>query len=318
MQRPKTNLNTKKCKICKRDFKSEKALKDHIFNTRVKDREHVKYKKFLRELRFRNANKICPVCKRKFFRMLGMHINVLKDIEHRRFRKEQTGFFFKLFSKNFSPSDIEKIKSKYTTHFGGKYIYTSLKNNLGENKYFEISKRIFSNKRKKYWSGFNVEQRKALMKNVYESEWKNLSLEERRKHPWVIAGLKASLESSKKGSKNQKYAYHLLTKEFPNLKFKYNYILEKDWHVDIAIPERKIFIEWDGRHHRIPIHGVSYLNNRKNRDKIKNRIITSFGGFLIRVRDDGRENRDFVKSKVCEIKNIINKRNIWYGRVIQI
>ena len=66
-------------------------------------------------------------------------------------------------------------------------------------------------------------------------------------------------------------------------------------------------IEWDGRHHRVPIHENLYFNNRENRDRIKDKIVVNdFKGVMIRVRDDGREDLDFVGKKIKKIKQLIN------------
>lgn len=250
--------------------------------------------------------KICPVCKRKFVVKLGIHLNSQKDINHIKFKKEQTKFLIKNFLKSLSPRDISNLKDNYANYFGAKYVYYVLLRNLGSKKFKEISKKISGKKVSTRWKKMNEEKRKDLMKKVRDFQWKCLTSEQKRDHPWVKAGLKASLESSKKGSKNQMHLYKLLLKTFPNLKWRYNYIIKDTWHIDVACIEKNLFIEWDGRHHRVPIHGHSYLNNRKNRDKIKNKIITSeLKGTLLRIKDDGRENLDFVKSKVEKIKELI-------------
>jgi|TARA_B100001971_G_C17918441_1_gene396489 hypothetical protein len=91
-----------------------------------------------------------------------------------------------------------------------------------------------------------------------------------------------------------------------NFNWVYNYTINENWQIDIAEPEKGIYIEWDGRHHRINIHGQSYLNNRINRDKIKNKIVTKeLNGCMIRIRDDGRFNKDFVEKKVDMVTNLL-------------
>ena len=156
------------------------------------------------------------------------------------------------------------------------------------------------------------------MKKVRDAEWSKLDEEERKNHPWVLAGRKASLQSYKKGSKNQMYAFKLLRQKSANFNWKYNYTIENAWQVDIADPDRSIYIEWDGRHHFIPIYGKSYLNNRINRDKIKDKIITkNLKGCLIRVRDEGKANRTFVETKVNEILSLLGK-GIVKGELIKI
>lgn len=195
-----------------------------------------------------------------------------------------------------------------TNSFSQKYIMRCIIKHVSRAKYDKISKLIKSKKRLSFWNKQSIEEKKKIMEKVREAQWGNLTSAQRRNHPWVIAGRKSSLESTKRGSKNQRQAYKLLLEKMPELDWKYNYLIDDGWHIDIACPEKKIFIEWDGRHHRIPIHGNSYLNNRKNRDRIKDKIvINNLKGLMIRVRDDGRENLAFVKQKIQEIKNLIPK-----------
>tara|TARA_Y100000310_G_scaffold233475_1_gene236328 strand:- start:4579 stop:5535 length:957 start_codon:yes stop_codon:yes gene_type:complete len=307
MYRRPTRLNTEICKICNREFKNEQSLKNHIFNAKVKDTKHVKFREQLRKESVAEANLNCPVCDQKIFRTIKTHFNHKKDREHINFQKDQIEMFLKLFYQGYSAIDISKIKNKYTSDFSDKYVKQAIANIIGEKKYTKISKNILSQRRKKYWIAIPKLQRKKIMKDVLKAQWKGLTAEERRNHPWVKAGRKASLESAIKGSKNQKHAYEQLIKEFPNLPWIYNYTIDGNWQIDIASPKEGIFIEWDGRHHRIPIHGEKDLNNRKNRDKIKNKIIVErLKGIIIRVRDDGRENLELVKEKVQKIKEIIN------------
>lgn len=311
MYRPIVRLNTNACKVCKRVFKSEKALKDHIFNNRIDDKKHILFKKQIKLMGFENAKLQCPVCKQKIFRLMGVHFKFTSDNKHRDFLKEQRTFLVNKYLNGLHCSDILKIKTEYTNNFSYKYIVASIIKSIGKSKFNSISKIILSKKRKEFWSNFSISRKKKIMKKVREAEWSKLNKEERKKHPWVIAGKKASLASSKKGSKNQRHAYNLLLKDIPNFNWIYNYSIEDGWHIDIASPKEKIFIEWGGRHHRIPIHGISYLNNRKNKDKIKNKIvINNLRGIIIRVKDEGRENLDFVEEKVKEIKKIINNSNL--------
>ena len=149
------------------------------------------------------------------------------------------------------------------------------------------------------------------MQRVRAAEWDNLSPEQRKNHPWVIAGRLGSLKSSNRGSKNQQYAFELLKMKFDYIDWIYNHAINENWQIDIAAPKRQIFIEWDGRHHRIPIHGQSYLNNRQNRDKQKNKIITGeLKGTLIRVEDNGRFDPVFVDEITDEIVDLVESEKL--------
>lgn len=250
--------------------------------------------------------KICPLCNKVCSRNLGTHLNLKKDAKHINFYNNQKILAIKFFLDYKSPREIEDIADIYLDK---RTIYRHLVKYLGHEKFLTISKNIFSQKRKAYWKSFSEEERKKKMSLVRNAEWENLTPEQKKNHPWVIAGRKASLESSIRGSRNQKYAFELLKLKIPEYDWVYNYAIDKDWQIDIAAPAPKIFIEWDGRHHRIPIHGESYLNNRKNRDCIKNKIVTEqLNGTMIRVNDSGRFNKRFVEEKIGQIVEILGQK----------
>lgn len=288
------------CDVCSKKFRTKKSLNDHIFG--MNNTKHLDLKKKLREKRFENARKICSVCNRRLMRNLGLHLIYTKDIKHKEFYKKQKKLVLDLFNRLYSFEDMKKIDNILLRGYNSAHFTKICLENLGKNKVSQMSKKISSIKLKNYWNSISLDRRKKIMKRVRKAEWGKLTSQERKNHPWVIAGRKASLESSKRGSKNQRYAFELLKQKFPNFNWRYNHTINDEWHVDIASPERSIFIEWDGRHHFVPIHGQGYLNNRINRDRIKNKIITKeIKGCLIRIKDEGRENRKFVEERINEI-----------------
>jgi len=318
MYRPIVKLNTNTCKVCKKVFKNEKSMKDHIFNNRIKDVSHMEYRNEIIKLRFAKAKLTCPVCEQKVFRCMRTHFKYQKDKTHESFIKSQGEFLLNNFLNQKSIMDISKINNIFTSQFSHKYMIKMLKEIIGKNRFNEQSKIIFSKKRKELWQGIPEENKKTIIEKVRNAEWGNLTNEERKNHPWVMAGRKASLESSKKGSKNQMHAFKLLKEKFPDKNWIYNHVIHNEWQIDIAAPEEKLFIEWDGRYHFVPIHGKNNLNNRINRDKIKNKILTKeLNGCLIRIIDEGRENEKFVEEKINQISHII-KNNLQKGVLIQI
>ena len=318
MYNPVVRLHTNVCKVCMRIFKNEKALKDHLFNRRVNDKKHLQFKEEIRSMRFQGAKVTCPVCSRKIFRAIGNHFNHAKDHKHKVFLIKQKKFILDKYFSGKSCIDISKILHTFTTSFSPKYILRTIVNSIGKQEFYEISDAIFSQKRKCYWAAMPPEKKKEIMKKVREAEWAGLTSEERRNHPWVVAGRNASLRSAKRGSKNQQHAFALLKQKLPSFNWEYNYMLDDGWHIDIAAPEQSLFIEWDGRHHFVPIHGQSYLNNRINRDKKKDQIITQhIKGSLIRVRDEGKADPCFVEKKVCQILELLDK-GITKGELIHL
>ena len=81
-------------------------------------------------------------------------------------------------------------------------------------------------------------------------------------------------------------------------------------HFDIVVPEEDLYIEWDGRHHFVPIHGQKDLNNRINRDKIKNKI-KSLTVFLSSNEPYGfvKENEKIFKEKLNAKVIILKNRS---------
>ncbi len=301
-----------KCPICGRISKNNKCFADHIFHyyLNLNDEKHRKFAEYLRreskEDFLKKAKVICPVCNKRFMRNLGSHFALLKNNkQHYDFLEEKVIHILNLFKNGYSAKDIENLEKRV---FKERWILKIIVNNLGKEKTLEMSRQIRSKKRKNYWKSFSEEERKQMMKPVCEAEWKDLTPEQRKKHPWVIAGRKASLESTVRGSKNQKYAFELLKANVPYYNWIYNYAIDENWQIDIAEPKKRIFIEWDGRHHRVNIHGQNYLNNRKNRDAIKDKIIIKeLNGCMIRIRDDGRFDESFVEEKVNQIIELLRE-----------
>ena len=50
------------------------------------------------------------------------------------------------------------------------------------------------------------------------------------------------------------------------------------------------------------------MNNRKNKDMIKNKIVTKeLSGCMIRIKDGGRFDKDFVKEKINQIIGLLGE-----------
>lgn len=313
-------MKTKKfiCEVCNKCFDKKVGLSNHIFSRNIKDKYHNELRNILKESKLIGKNKICPVCRKRFSRFIGKHVRCLNDTVHKSFYEKQKTLIVDLFKQGNSFNDMTRIDNPLIHNFSPKYFAKICKETLGSDKVSIISRMIFALKRKEFWKNINPERRNSIMARVRYAQWGNMDSEQRKKHPWVVAGRIASLKSSKRGSKNQRYAFKLLKNNLPQFNWIYNYTFNDEWHFDVVDPDNLIFIEWDGRHHFIPIHGQSYLNNRINRDKIKNKIVTEqIKGCLIRIKDEGRANKRFVEKKINEIDTIL-KKNVPRGRLIQL
>lgn len=74
-----------------------------------------------------------------------------------------------------------------------------------------------------------------------------------------------------------------------NIKFNYQYSVTINNTIhkfDFYIPDYKLFIEYDGKQHYVPVSawgGNKALNDRKNKDRIKNEYVGSVGCNMLRV-----------------------------------
>lgn len=106
-------------------------------------------------------------------------------------------------------------------------------------------------------------------------------------------------------SKCESLLFEMLTKEFPALKILPN---DKDmlngYEIDIAIPELKLGIEWNGIVHFQPIYGQEKLNKIQKRDKTKIEIAAKRGINLI-VIPDLVSQKKYVIEVFHKTKNII-------------
>ena len=107
-------------------------------------------------------------------------------------------------------------------------------------------------------------------------------------------------------SKIEKKFYNLLVKEFPQLD-----IIPNDKNmlggleIDVAIPELKLGIEWNGIVHFKPIYGQTKLDKIQNKDAEKLKIAANQNINLI-IIPDLVSNDKILKQAFNDVKNIIN------------
>ena len=115
------------------------------------------------------------------------------------------------------------------------------------------------------------------------------------------------LKRKSRRSKIEAKFYNLLVKEFPNLN-----ILPNDktmlggLEVDVAIPDLKLAIEWNGIVHFKPIYGQTKLNDVQNKDANKLKIASNKNINLI-VITDLISNDKILQQAFSDVKNIIKK-----------
>ena len=115
------------------------------------------------------------------------------------------------------------------------------------------------------------------------------------------------LKRKSRRSKIEAKFYDLIVKEFIDLNILSNDKTMLDgYEVDIAIPELKLAIEWNGIVHFKPIYGTTKLNKIQSRDSQKLKIASNKNINLI-VIPDLVSNDKILNKAFNDVKNIINK-----------
>ncbi len=113
------------------------------------------------------------------------------------------------------------------------------------------------------------------------------------------------LKRKSRRSKIEAKFYNLIVKEFPDLNILSNDKTMLDgYEVDVAIPELKLAIEWNGIVHFKPIYGQTKLDNVQSRDADKLKIASNKDINLI-VISDLVSNDKILKQAFNDVKNII-------------
>lgn len=113
------------------------------------------------------------------------------------------------------------------------------------------------------------------------------------------------LKRKSRRSKIEAKFYDLLVKEFPNLDILSNDKTMLDgYEVDVAIPELKLAIEWNGIVHFKPIYGQTKLDNVQGRDAEKLKIASNKNINLI-VISDLVSNDKILKQAFDDVKTIV-------------
>lgn len=159
-------------------------------------------------------------------------------------------------------------------------------------------------------------------KQKARNNWNNLSQDEQSQI--LKMANDAVRESSKSGSKLEKYLLNELLKDGHTVEFhKEQTLANTKLQIDLFLPKMRVAIEVDGPSHFEPVWGSDVLKRNKSYDNKKNGLILGKGLVLIRIK----QTKDFSKSRANliykELKNYldniinnfpsINNRNINIG-----
>ena len=140
-------------------------------------------------------------------------------------------------------------------------------------------------------------------------QWNSLSKEEQQN--MINSAIKAVRESSKHGSKLEKYLLSKLIKSGHRVDFHKEQILSNTkLQIDIFIPKLNTAIEVDGPSHFEPVWGADTLNRNIKYDNKKTGLLLGKGSVLIRIKQlrDFSPTRakiiwDKLKDTIKEIEN---------------
>ena len=106
------------------------------------------------------------------------------------------------------------------------------------------------------------------------------------------------VQSKSRRSKNEIYFSELCANQFKNIKT--NEPMFNGWDADIILPDLKIAVLWNGVWHYKKITEKHSVKQVRNRDFLKIKEIKKLGYTPYIIKDMGKYNRKFVKSKFKE------------------
>lgn len=108
-------------------------------------------------------------------------------------------------------------------------------------------------------------------------------------------------------SKSEIKLFSALKKKFPDLEMLPNdKKICQGFELDIAIPELKLAIEWNGIFHREPIYGFAKLASIQKNDSLKRKILKELKWTIITIEDiDSKKPLQYSKLALDKISKII-------------
>lgn len=160
----------------------------------------------------------------------------------------------------------------------------------------------------------SLKQRKLKSKKQWEQ------MDEDLKDNILRKANEAVRESSKKGSKLEKYLMEQLLIDGYKVDFHKEQILSNTkLQIDLFLPQLNVAIEVDGPSHFKPVWGQDNLNKNKKYDNKKNGLILGKGLYLIRIeqhKDFSKTRSNIVYKKLLYILQNLSKQ--WDNRTITI
>lgn len=139
----------------------------------------------------------------------------------------------------------------------------------------------------RFWDGMDEQEEKETRLRLSENarnNWKNITKSEKNERL-----RKMHIGSRKRrgsGSKNENLVADILSDiGFKVVQRSKDYSPGRRFEIDIALPEDRFAIEWDGVTHFDPVYGKEHLVRVQKKDRHKDNLLLSNGWTVIRCRD---------------------------------
>jgi very-short-patch-repair endonuclease len=180
---------------------------------------------------------------------------------------------------------------------------------LGRERTKEEKERI-SRGLQEFWVNLPDEQKDQIRENMAESarkQWDSLS--EHTKKEAIYRMHLASKSKMYLGSKNENLVAKMIVESgFRIHQRTTDYTPGNRFEIDIAIPDLRVAIEWDGATHFMPIYGEEHLKRVMEKDHVKDQVLVNAGWRVIRCRDHSTaHSKAFCRRAVDKILDEIEK-----------
>lgn len=161
-----------------------------------------------------------------------------------------------------------------------------------------------------YWQGMEKKEREEVKQEMSEravEQWNSKSSMEKTETIYKMH--MASKDKVAMGSKNENMVADMLIERGYRVLTRTNTVVPGcRFEIDIALPDLRIAVEWDGASHFLPIYGEEHLVRVQDKDAVKNRELTYAGWHVIRCRDRSTDHsKAFCRRAVDAILEAIEK-----------
>jgi len=168
----------------------------------------------------------------------------------------------------------------------------------------ETTRRKISDSQGRIWDDMNDEDRQKRSDNGKDA-WNKKSEEE--KHQLIRKAQDAIRESSKIGSKMERFLLHRLTEEGFRVDFhKDHWLRNQQLQVDLFIPALRTAIEVDGPSHFKPVWGMDNLIKNQRADRQKTGLILESGLVMIRIKQDKKLSQRYQRAVEHSLFELLN------------